>query len=97
MIEVKWSPRALRDIKRLHDFVYEKNQVAAKEAAGAILNGTKHIEKFPEIGKPVENLEPKFREFIVPFGARGYIIRYCSEKDIVVILAIRHYLEVYSD
>ena len=95
MIEIKWSPRALRDIKRLYDFIYEKNPEAAKSAASAIRIGIENLGSFPEIGKPIENLPTNFREINIPFGARGYIARYYLEEEVLVVLAIRHYLEVF--
>lgn len=94
MIEIKYSPNALRDIKRLHDFIFGKNPDAAKNAIIAIRASINNLINFPKIGKPIENLNPNFREINIPFGARGYIARYYIENDTIIILAIRHYLEV---
>ncbi len=95
MIEIKYSPRSLRDIKRLHDFIFDKNPVAAQSAISAIRKAINKLKDFPEIGKPIENLPPNFRELNIPFGARGYIARYAADNETIIILAIRHYLEVY--
>lgn len=70
MIEIKYLPSALRDMKRLHDFVFDKNPVAAHSAISAIQAGINNINDFPEIGKPIDNLPTEFRKLNIPFEVR---------------------------
>lgn len=39
-------------------------------------------------------MAPEFREWIIPFGAYGYIALYRYDGGAVVVLAIRHAREV---
>lgn len=95
MTEIRWSPRSLLDIKRLYDFIAEKNPKAASNAITGIRVAINNLITFPELGKTIENLPPNYREINIPFGARGYIARYYLDENTVTIIAIRHYLEVY--
>jgi plasmid stabilization system protein ParE len=47
--------------------------------------------RHPGIGRRLEGRQD--RELIVPFGQRGYIIRYRLDEDVVVILKIWYGLE----
>ena len=48
----------------------------------------------PGIGRPIEDMDPEFREWIIDFGDSGYIARYRIDADAVTILAVRHQNEV---
>ena len=45
------------------------------------------------MGRPAEELEPEFREWLIDFGESGYIVLYRFEGQNAVILAIRHQKE----
>jgi plasmid stabilization system protein ParE len=85
-----WSQPALRDVARLYDFLAPKSQDAAKRAVKAIRRGMKALGKHPEIGRPVEELAPEFREWVIPFGHSAYVALYHYDGKQVVILAVRH-------
>jgi plasmid stabilization system protein ParE len=90
MPRLKWSPNGLRDLARLHEFLAPKSRDAAKRAIKAIRQGVKLLGKFPEMGRPVEELPEEFREWIVEFGSGAYVARYRYDGKEVVILAVRH-------
>ena len=90
MPRLKWSPNGLRDVARLHDFLVAKNRDAAKRAVKAIRQGVKLLGKFPEMGRPVEELPEEFREWIIEFGSGAYVALYRYDGKEVVILAVRH-------
>lgn len=85
-----WSPRALRDLSRLHDFLAAKDRAAARRAVRAIREGVKVLRKHPGIGRPAEGMEPEFRERPIPFGSGGYLALYRVDGPRVVVLAVRH-------
>lgn len=85
-----WSPRALRDLARLHAFLASKNRPAARRAVQAIRQGVKLVAIHPEIGRPAEGMEPDFREWLIPFGDGGYLALYRTDGPRVVVLAVRH-------
>jgi plasmid stabilization system protein ParE len=90
MPRLKWSPNGLRDLARLHEFLAPKSRDAAKRAIKAIRQGVKLLGKFPEMGRPVEELPEEFREWIVEFGSGAYVALYRYDGKEVVILAVRH-------
>ena len=52
------------------------------------------IEEMPHIGRPIEDLPPEYRDWLIDFGDRGYIARYRLDGETAVVLAIRHQKEV---
>ncbi len=85
-----WSPRALRDLARLHGFLASKTRAAARRAVQAIREGVRHLAAHPEVGRPADGMEPEFREWLIPFGDGGYLAPYRTDGARVVILAVRH-------
>lgn len=80
----------MRDIARHYDSLAPKNREAATRAIRTIRNGVKLLTAHPEIGRPVEELPPEFREWIVEFGQRAYVVLYYYDGNEVVLMAIRH-------
>jgi plasmid stabilization system protein ParE len=76
---------------RLREFIEPHNPEAARSAAQALKKAAGLIVRYPGIGKRLEGRQD--RELVVPFGQRGYIIRYRLDEDAVVILKIWHGLE----
>ena len=89
-----WSPPALLDVQRLYRFLTEKNIEAARRAVKVIRQGVKVIAQQPEIGRPVEDMEPQYREWLIDFGNSGYIALYCYDGQTAVVLAVRHQKEL---
>jgi plasmid stabilization system protein ParE len=88
-----WAPSALQDVQRVYRFLAEKNIDAAKRAAKAIREGVKILANRPEIGRPAEEMEPEYREWLIDFGDTGYIALYRYDGCTAVILAVRHQKE----
>lgn len=89
-----WSPPALLDIQRLYRFLAEKNIDAAKRAVKAIREGVKVVAQQPGMGRPVQDMEPQYREWLIDFGDSGYIALYHYDGQTAVIVAVRHQKEV---
>lgn len=89
-----WSPPALLDVQRLYRFLAAKDIDAAKRAVKAIRAGVKIIAQQPEIGRPADEMEPEFREWLISFGDSGYIALYRYDGEMAVIVAVRHQKEV---
>lgn len=89
-----WSPAALRDVQRIHRFLLEKNVDAANRAVSTIRGGVKLLAHQPGVGRPVEDMEPEFREWLIDFGDSGYVALYRFDGKTAVILAVRHQREV---
>jgi plasmid stabilization system protein ParE len=90
MPPLKWTPQSLRDVNRLHDFLAPKSRDAAKRAVKTIRQGVKLLTRYPEMGRPVEELPTEIREWVIEFGSGAYVALYRYDGKEVVILAIRH-------
>jgi plasmid stabilization system protein ParE len=74
----------------LHDFLVPKSREAARRAVKTIRDGVKVLGKFPEMGRPIEELPEEFRERVIDFGSGAYVVLYRYDGQEVVILAVRH-------
>jgi plasmid stabilization system protein ParE len=88
-----WSPPALQDVQRLHRFLAEKNPDAARRAVQAIRQGVKVLARQPGIGRPAQDMEPEFREWLIDFGDSGYVVMYRFDGKTALVLALRHQRE----
>ncbi len=93
MSRLIWSPSALLDVQRLYRFLAPKNPEAAKRAVQAIRQGVKVLEQQPDVGRPVEDMDDEFRDWIIDFGDSGYVTRYRVDQQSITILAVRHQKE----
>lgn len=94
MSRLIWSPSALLDVQRLYRFLAPKNPEAGKRAVQAIRQGVKVLEQQPGLGRPVEDMDVEFRDWIIDFGDSGYVARYRVDQQSITILAVRHQKEV---
>jgi plasmid stabilization system protein ParE len=83
----------LRDVQRLYRFLALKNPDAANRAVNSIRESVKIIAEQPGIGRPADELDPEFREWLIDFGDSGYIALYRFDGQTAVILAVRHQKE----
>ncbi|MCV0397910.1 MAG: type II toxin-antitoxin system RelE/ParE family toxin [Rhizobiaceae bacterium] len=90
MPRIVYAAAALRDLDRLRAFLHAKNPAAARRAGEAIRSGLRILGSQPRLGRPVEGLPEPYREWVIEFGAGGYIVRYRVDGDAVTILAVRH-------
>lgn len=90
MPRLKWSQPALLDVARLYNFLEPKSRDAAKRAVRAIRQGVKALGKHPQMGRPVEEMPPEFREWVIEFGHGAYIALYHFDQREIIILAVRH-------
>jgi len=85
-----FTPPALRDLRRLHDFIAPKNPDAARRAAKAIRLGVKSLEKHPLIGRPVDDIKTGCRELVIDFGQSAYIALYEVQGEDLLVLRVIH-------
>ncbi len=93
MSHLIWAPSALRDVQRLYRFLAPKNLDAAKRAVAAIRQGVRVLEQQPGVGRPVDDMDDEFRDWMIDFGDSGYVVRYRVDPQSVTILAVRHQKE----
>lgn len=85
-----WTPHALADVQRLYRFLGPNDADAAQRAVAAIRAGVRTLAQQPRIGRPVEDMDPEYREKLIAFGNSGYVALYRIEGETVAILAVRH-------
>ena len=86
---IRWLEPALDDIRRLYDFLLEKDPAAAGRAARAIRAGSDRLLDTPGIGRPLADGTGR-RELVIPFGAGAYVLRYRVHDDTVVVIRVWH-------
>ncbi len=93
MSRLIWSPSALRDVQRLHRFLANKDGKSASRAIKTIRSSVKILAHQPEVGRPVDGMEPEFREWLIDFGSSGYLALYRTENGLTTLLAVWHQRE----
>lgn len=89
-----WSPAAISDVQRLYRFLARENAHAAKRAVRAIRAAVKILGHQPGMGRPAQDMEPEYREWMIEFGDSGYVALYRYDGHTAVILAVRHQREL---
>lgn len=89
MPQIVWLPEALEDTERLRLFLEDKNPKAAARAGQVLQDGVKLLASFPEIGRPMNDGTDR-RELFLPFGSGGYVLRYITDQQTVVIVRAWH-------
>jgi plasmid stabilization system protein ParE len=70
-----------------------KDAISARRAIKTIRAGVKILAYQPEVGRPVEDMEQEFREWLIDFGSSGYIALYRFDGKMTAILTVRHQKE----
>ena len=92
MARLVFAPRALQDIERLTEFLMESEPGAASATAELLFGGLRILKNHPLVGRPAEL---GYRELLISRGRSGYVAlyKYSVEKDLAIVLAIRHQRE----
>ena len=88
-----WSAAALSDAQRVYRFLAQKNGLAASETVKTIRLSMNILEQHPEVGRPVSEMEPEYREWPISFGSSGYIALYRFDGQSAIVVALRHQRE----
>lgn len=85
MTEVVWTEPALAHLQAIRLYIAQFNPKAAREVAASLKVLGDGLANFPYRGRLVPGTDK--REIISPYP---YVIRYCIDGDMVVILRVRH-------
>ncbi|MEK7944882.1 type II toxin-antitoxin system RelE/ParE family toxin [Pigmentiphaga sp. YJ18] len=94
MPRVIWTPLALDDVQSLYRFLAQKDISAARRAVQAIRAGVRMLARQPRVGRPIEDMDAEFREWLIDFGPRSYVVLYQLHGETASILAVRLQKEV---
>ena len=90
---VHWTDNATAGLKKAYLFLADKSEEAAIGAIKAIREKVLLLEQFPNAGRPADDMEPEYRELLIPFGGAGYVLVYEVLGNSVYILALKHQKE----
>lgn len=92
MTRLVFSPRALQDIERCVEFLIDADPGAASATTHLLIDGLRILKDHPLVGRPAEL---GYRELLISRGRSGYVAlyKYDVERDVAIILAIRHQRE----
>ncbi|KML38952.1 plasmid stabilization protein [Burkholderia cepacia] len=85
-----WTRTAHQAIVCLHRYLTDQDRTLAQRAIKAIRAGVSVLIAQPRLGRPVDDLDVAFREWLIDFGDTGYMVRYRGDDEAVTILKIRH-------
>ena len=88
---ISYSPESIEDLKRVRQFIEEKNPAAAQRIAASILKGINQLNTFPYLGVEVQQApNPQVvRDLILGH----YIVRYLIRSNEIYILRVWHHKE----
>jgi plasmid stabilization system protein ParE len=90
---VRFTREAKEDLRRLFEFLVERDIAAARRARKAIAKSIDFLSDFPWSCRKAIPDNPFMRELIIPFGSAGYVALFEIDDKGVTILAVRHQRE----
>ena len=76
---------------RVKGGVLERRVVRSLDVvAGGCASAYVTLAKQSGVGRPVEDMEDEFRDWIIDFGDSGRVVRYRVDQRFVTVLAVRH-------
>ena len=87
-MKLRLSPRAVRNLGEIADYLRERSPAAARDVRAAILASLGHLTRYPEAGR--RQSVPGIRKLVTRKYA--YLIYYSirAEADEIAVLSIRH-------
>ena len=86
------TPRARRDLEILVDWVAERSPRAARRASEQIYASFRRLVEYPASAPAIDDDNHR-REVVVSFGRDGFVIRYQTIEDFLVIERVYHGLQ----
>lgn len=90
---VRFTRGAKEDLRRLFEFLAERDIAAARRARKAIAKSIDFLTDFPWSCRKAIPDNPFVRELVIPFGSAGYVALFEIDDKGVTVLAVRHQRE----
>ena len=90
---LKWTRRALRDVRHLYEYIADANPAAARRMVARVHEAVDHLRRNPQQGKPGRVAET--RELVL--AGTPYIVVYRVEGAQVQIIAVIHGAQRWPD
>ncbi len=92
--KLRLTPGAAEDLRRLFDYLAERDLSTAERARAAIEKAFDFLQTFPFACRKATSEQPFLREMVIEFGGAGYVALYEIEDGATVtVLAVRHQRE----
>ena len=85
-LPIVWTAPARAQLAEVYDYVSESNPLAAENQVELVVNATRTLAEFPEMGRPGRLRGT--REFVV--SGTPYIVVYRIRLSLVRVLAVMH-------
>ncbi|ETX06586.1 MAG: hypothetical protein ETSY2_16255, partial [Candidatus Entotheonella gemina] len=90
---LRWTRRALRDMRHLHDYIAARNPQAARRMVARIREATSYLYQAPRMGRLGRVAET--RELSI--AGTPYIVAYLIEGSEIQIVAVIHVRQQWPD
>lgn len=92
--KVRYTKGARDDLRRLFQYLADRDLSAARRARATISKATEILEHFPFTCRKASPGTPFLRELVIPFGSGGHVALFDIEDEhTVTIIAVRHQRE----
>jgi len=86
-MKIEWTEPALLDLENIRDYIRRDSEYYAVRFAEKIIEAVESLEKFPEMGRAVPEVEEEsIRELLL----HNYRIIYRVEADRILVLTVIH-------
>lgn len=86
-MRIRWTPEAVEDLARLHDFLGETNPRAALRAVAVLRSSVRLLAPHPRLGSALRGFEPReVRRLVIG----NYEMRYEVTREAIHILRFFH-------
>ncbi len=92
-MKLVWLPEAKEDIRRLFEFLTDKDMDAAGRMLQRVRTGATTLLEFPLAGKRMDEATER-RELFVTFGVGAYVLRYRLLGETLVVIRVWHSREL---
>jgi toxin ParE1/3/4 len=94
MAEIIWTATALNDVDRIAKYISADSEFFAKQFVEKIFAATDILQKYPSIGKPLQELPGSiYREILL----KKYRIIYRFDSDKVFVITVHHSSRLLSN
>lgn len=92
--KLRLTPGAAEDLRRLFDYLAERDLSTAERARAAIEKAFDFLQTFPFACRKATSEQPFLREMVIEYGRAGYVALYEIEDGATItLLAVRHQRE----
>jgi len=91
--EIRWTPRALRRLDEIGEYIATHNLIAARQVVSAIARRALDLREHPMTGRT--GRVERTRELVV--GGTPYIVVYRVHADAIEVLTILHAAQAWPD